>query len=50
MSESDTQIDIAANLGFLDKDNRDQLDILLVRIDKMVYELVRSLREGVRCS
>ena len=47
-SELDTQLDIAVNLDYLDRIKRDELDVLLVRIDKMLYSLIRSLRESVK--
>jgi len=48
LSEMDTQLDIAVSLGYLDKAKRNELDALLLRIDKMLYSLIRSLRESVR--
>jgi hypothetical protein len=44
----DTQLDIAVSLGYLEKGKRDVLDVLLVRIDEMLYALIRSLRESIR--
>jgi hypothetical protein len=35
-------------LSYLEKGKRDVLDVLLVRIEKMLYALIRSLRESVR--
>jgi four helix bundle protein len=48
LSELDTQLDIAVSLGYYNSVKRDELDTLLVRIDKMLYALIRSLRESVR--
>ena len=59
LSEVDTQLDVAKNLGFLSDTVRIQLDQLMVRTDKMLTALIRSKkmkmkvpkgknREGVR--
>ena len=42
LSELDTQLDISLNLGYLDLDNRNRIDELLVRIDKMLTAFIRS--------
>ena len=44
LSELDTQLDIAVSLGYLDREKRNGIDEVLVRIDKMLYALIRSLR------
>ena len=48
LSELDTQVDIAVCFGYFKKRKRDELDVLLMRIDKMLYSLIRSLRESVK--
>ena len=41
LSEVDTQLDIAENLGFLPDGARMQLDQLMIRTDKMLTALIR---------
>ena len=42
LSELDTQLEIALNLGYIDKGQRDEIDGSLSRIDKMLTGLIRS--------
>lgn len=43
LSELDTQFNISLNLGFVDSKACSQIDGLLVRIDKMLYGLLKQL-------
>ncbi len=45
LSELDTQLDIAIMLQFLTSEKRSELDQLMIRVDKMLYSLIRSVRE-----
>jgi four helix bundle protein len=42
LSELDTQLDISLNLGYLALEDRNRLDELLVRVDKMLTAFIRS--------
>jgi four helix bundle protein len=44
LSELDTQLEIALNLGYIDDEQRRDLDGSLDRIDKMLTGLIRSQR------
>ena len=47
VSELDTQLELSFLLGFLSKGNLDEISRLLIRIDKMLTVLIRSLaRKG----
>ena len=46
LSELDTQLDISLSLGYLALDDRDRIDQLLVRIDKMLTAFIRSRKTG----
>ena len=47
VSELDTQLELSFLLGFLSKGNLDEISSLLMRIDKMLTALIRSLaRKG----
>lgn len=43
LSELDTQLELARDLGYLSVDNWNPLDALLIRVDKMLSGLIRSL-------
>jgi four helix bundle protein len=47
LSELDTQLDIAVQLGLLEKKSRQDLDAVLIRIDKMLYALRQSQRPAI---
>ncbi len=42
LSELDTQLDISLNLGYLVLEDRNRVDELLLRIDKMLTAFIRS--------
>jgi len=42
LSELDTQTDIALMLDFIKKENREQLDERMLRIDRMLYRLIEK--------
>jgi four helix bundle protein len=42
LSELDTQLDISLNLGYLALEDRNRIDELLVRVDKMLTAFIRS--------
>ncbi|MFP4611214.1 MAG: four helix bundle protein [Thiohalophilus sp.] len=44
LSELDTQLDIARLLNYCTESQREQLDEILQRIDKMLYKLHQSLK------
>jgi four helix bundle protein len=44
LSEMDTQLEIAKRLGYLTKEQWEQLDEHIARIDKMLSGLIRSLK------
>jgi len=46
LSELDTQLDLAQQLGFIAAPSRAEVDRLPVRVDKMLYALHRSKRSG----
>jgi four helix bundle protein len=51
LSELDTQLDIAKNVGFLEENSWMELDQLMLRTDKMLTALIRSKKnkqEGER--
>jgi four helix bundle protein len=48
LSELDTQLEIALRLGYLKAEDMDELSALLVRIDKMLTALIRSLSKEKR--
>jgi len=48
LSELDTQLDLSESLGLLAADTRVQLDRLMIRIDKMLYGLLRLKQKGAR--
>ncbi len=43
LSELDTQLELSVSLGFLEPNKAKALEALLVRIDKMLTALIRSL-------
>jgi four helix bundle protein len=43
--ELDTQFDLSQQLGFITKEARLEVDAVLIRIDKMLYALQRSLKQ-----
>jgi len=47
LSEVDTQLDVAKNLGFLPDNIRLKLDQLMVRADKMLTALIRSKKTKI---
>lgn len=47
VSELDTQLELSFLLGFLSKENLEEITSLLIRIDKMLTALIRTLaRKG----
>lgn len=42
LSELDTQLDIALNLGYIELEDRGQIDESLIRVDKMLSAFIRS--------
>ena len=42
LSELDTQLDLSQQLGFIAASSRSDIDLLLTRIDKMLYGLHKS--------
>jgi len=48
LSELDTQLEISVRLGFLKAGGIEELSVLLVRIDKMLTALIRSLSKEKR--
>jgi four helix bundle protein len=44
LSELDTQLDLSQQLGLITEQVRREVDLLLIRIDKMLYALHRSKR------
>ena len=49
LSELDTQLDLSLQLGFIPEKVRSEIDLLLTRIDKMLYALhEKKKRESVR--
>lgn len=47
LSELDTQLDLSVQLGLLESNSRQDLDELLIRIDKMLYALRQSKKPAV---
>ena len=45
LSELDTQIELAARLGYLDDHNQNRLDAMMQRIDKLITGLIRHLNK-----
>lgn len=45
LSELDTQLDLSRHLGFITEQSRQEIDALLIRIDKMLYGLRQSKRK-----
>lgn len=45
LSELDTQLEIALSLQFISEEKYDKISALLLRIDKMLSALIRSLRD-----
>jgi four helix bundle protein len=45
LSELDTQLELSVMLGYVSKENLDEISSLLLRIDKMLTGLIRSLSE-----
>jgi len=43
LSELDTQLEIAVNLGYLVPEDIKEISELLLRVDKMLTSLIRSL-------
>lgn len=43
LSELDTQLELSVILGYLDTENMQEIDVYLLRIDKMLSGLIRSL-------
>ena len=48
LSELDTQLEIAVRLGYLEAESMEELSVLLVRTDKMLTALIRSLSKEKR--
>jgi len=48
LSELDTQLEIALRLGYLKAKEIEELSALLIRIDKMLTALIRSLSKNNR--
>lgn len=46
LSELDTQLDISLDLGYLALEDRNQIDGLLVRVDKMLTAFIRSQKRS----
>ncbi len=46
LSELDTQLDLSLALGFVGPNSRQEVDSTLIRIDKMLYALYRSMKEA----
>lgn len=47
LSELDTQLDLSRQLGFITEQARQEIDVPLTRIDKMLYALHKSKRKVV---
>jgi four helix bundle protein len=45
LSELDTQLDIALELGYLSREDRVAVDDLLTRLDQVITGLIRSLKK-----
>ena len=45
LSELDTQVELAARLGYLDHRNQNRLDEMMRRIDKLITGLIRHLNK-----
>ena len=48
LSELDTQLEIVVRLGYLEAESMEELSVLLVRTDKMLTALIRSLSKEKR--
>jgi four helix bundle protein len=48
VSELDTQLDLSVLIGYLTKDMVEEVTAELLRIDKMLSGLIRSLAEGTK--
>lgn len=48
LSELDTQLELAVILGYLPAENVQEIDVHLLRIDKMLSGLIRSLAEKTK--
>lgn len=46
LSEVDTQIEIAANLGYLTLDQKESLDLKMISISRKLSGLINKVREG----
>jgi four helix bundle protein len=47
LSELDTQLDLSQELGFINPEDRKEMDAFLTRIDKMLYALYRSTNKAI---
>ena len=47
LSELDTQLDLSEQLGFISRPSRSEIDLLLVRIYKMLYALHEAKKPSV---
>ena len=45
LSELDTQLDLSQQLGYITEQSREEIDIPLSRIDKMLYALYQSKKK-----
>ena len=43
LSELDTQLELSVRLGYLDNEKYDEVSYMMVRVDKMMTALIRSL-------
>ena len=48
LSELDTQLDLSVLIGYLTKDKVEEVTAELLRVDKMLSGLIRSLAEGTK--
>ena len=48
LSELDTQLELAVILGYLPAENVQEIDVHLLRIDKMLSGLIRSLAKKTK--
>lgn len=48
LSELDTQLDIAYNLGYIEFEDRTKIDTNLIRVDKMLSAFIRSQKDKDR--
>jgi four helix bundle protein len=46
LSELDTQLDLSVRLGFMSPSKRSEIDLLLMRVDKMLHFLRESKTKG----